>query len=99
MRPVVILLWLIWCVVIYVYFRRRHVNVFMLTCLCTSIIAVLLMWVADKVLDYSEFVGFSTLFVLLVVLSSTAVVWLRHTAHITASTGKENQRTVKGDLS
>ena len=94
-----VVLWLIWCVAIYVYFRRRHVNVFMLTCLCTSIIAVLLMWVADKVLDYSEIIGFSTLFVLLVILSSAAMVWLRHIAHITASTSQENQRTVKGDLS
>lgn len=78
--------WLGWCVAIYLYFRHRHVDIFMLTCLCASVIAVILIEVGEHMDTSADILGLSVLFVLLIALSSTAMIWLRRVAHSLANT-------------
>lgn len=73
-----IVVWLSWCTAMYWYFRTRAVDLFMLTCLCFSLIAVILVWVGEMV---SGETGLITLFVLVLIMSSLAVAWLRKVGH------------------
>ena len=88
MSVMAILIWLGWAGAIYWYFRTRVVDLFMLTCLCCSVIAVILVWVTDVVIDYSDLGGLILLFILVLAMSSIAIAWLRRVAH--SSEGAQN---------
>ncbi|WP_227428911.1 DUF2157 domain-containing protein [Psychrobacter sp. I-STPA6b] len=80
------LIWLAWAMGIYLYFRRRHVDLFMLTCLCGSIVTVLMIWTADNIFQHAGLARDSVLFLLLVILSSASMAWLRQVAQSLAET-------------
>ena len=77
-----LLLWAGWCAFIYWRFYQRHTDLLMLTYLCFSSIIVVIFW-ANKMLfsDFWEAGGFLLLALLLIGMSSAAVVWLRKVAN------------------
>ena len=77
-----LLLWTGWCAFMYWRFYQRHTDVLMLTYLCFSSIIVVISWV-NKVLfsAFWEAGGFLLLALLLIGMSSAAVVWLRKVAN------------------
>lgn len=77
-----LLLWAGWCAFMYWRFYQRHADLLMLTYLCFSSIIVVIFW-ANKLLfsDFWEAGGFLFLALLLIAMSSAAVVWLRKVAN------------------
>ncbi len=75
-------LWLGWCAFIYWRFYQRDIDLLMLTYLCFSSIVVVISWV-NKFLFSSnwEAGSFLLLALLLIAMSSAAVVWLRKVAN------------------
>lgn len=76
------LLWLGWCGFMLWQFYQRRLDLLMLTYLSFSIITVVMFWVGKWLLDDFEGGGFLLLALLLVGMSSAAVVWLRKVAYI-----------------
>lgn len=74
--------WLGWCGFMLWRFYQRRVDLLMLTYLSFSIIAVVMFWVGESLLDDFDAAGFLILTLLLIGMSSAAVVWLRKVAHL-----------------
>ena len=77
-----ITVWLGWCGFMYWQFRLRRVDLLMLTYLCFSIIVVVMFWLGKWLLDGFDAGGFLILSLVLIGLSSTAVIWLRHVSRL-----------------
>ena len=74
--------WLSWCVFILWRFYQRRIDLLMLTYLSFSIISVVMFWVGESLLDDFDAGGFLILTLLLIGMSSAAVVWLRKVARL-----------------
>ena len=74
--------WLGWCGFMLWRFYQRRVDLLMLTYLSFSIITVVMFWVAKWLLDDFDAGGFLILTLLLIGMSSAAVVWLRKVAQL-----------------
>ncbi|WP_201597739.1 DUF2157 domain-containing protein [Psychrobacter vallis] len=75
-----VVLWLGWCGFMLWRFYQRRVDLLMLTYLALSVIVVVMFWVGKWVLEGSEAGGFLVLALLLIGMSSMAVIWLRKVA-------------------
>jgi len=75
-------LWLGWCGFMLWRFYQRRVDLLMLTYLALSVIIVVMFWVGKWVLEGSEAGGFLVLALLLIGMSSMAVIWLRKVARL-----------------
>ena len=76
------IVWLGWCGFMLWQFYQRRLDLLMLTYLSFSIIIVVMFWVGKWLLDDFEGGGFLLLALLLIGMSSAAVVWLRKVARI-----------------
>lgn len=76
------LLWLGWCGFMLWQFYQRRLDLLMLTYLSFSIITVVMFWVGKWLLEGFDAGGFLILALLLIGMSSAAVVWLRKVAYI-----------------
>ncbi|MGP5312721.1 DUF2157 domain-containing protein [Psychrobacter faecalis] len=76
------LLWLGWCGFMLWQFYQRRPDLLMLTYFSFSIITVVMFWVGKWLLDDFDAGGFLVLALLLIGMSSAAVVWLRKVAYI-----------------
>lgn len=76
------LLWLGWCGFMLWQFYQRRLDLLMLTYLSFSMIMVVIFWVGKWLLDDFDAGGFLVLALLLIGMSSAAVVWLRKVAYI-----------------
>ena len=76
------MLWACWCGFMVWRFYQRSLNLLMLTYLCGSLITVVLFWAARLFLDNFDFGGFLILALLLIGMSSTAVIWLRKVSRL-----------------
>lgn len=76
------IVWLGWCGFMLWQFYQRRLDLLMLTYLSFSIITVVMFWVGKWLLDDFEGGGFLLLALLLIGMSSAAVVWLRKVAYI-----------------
>ena len=74
---IAILVWLGWCGFMFWQFRQRRIDLLMLTYLSFSMIIVVMFWVGKWLLDDFDAAGFLVLALLLIGMSSAAVVWLR----------------------
>lgn len=90
------LLWGSWCAFMYWRFYLRNINLLMLTYLCGSIITIIMSWSSRIFLENFDFGGFLILALLLIGMSSYAVVWLRK---VTRLKSENNVATaiVRGD--
>lgn len=77
-----IVAWGTWCGFLWWRFYQRTLNLFMLTVLCGSLIGVIIFWAGYWLLDDWEATGFLVLALLLIGMSSIAVVWLRGVARL-----------------
>ena len=73
---IAILLWLGWCGFMLWQFYQRRVDLLMLTYLSFSIITVVMFWVSKWLLHDLKTAGFLILALLLIAMSSAAVMWL-----------------------
>ena len=76
------LLWLGWCGFMLWQFYQRRLDLLMLTYLSFSIITVVMFWVGKWLLEGFDAGGFLILALLLIGMSSSAVMWLRKIARI-----------------
>jgi uncharacterized membrane protein len=89
--------WLGWCGFMLWRFYQRRVDLLMLTYLSFSIITVVMFWVGESLLDDFDAGGFLTLTLLLIGMSSAAVVWLRKVARLQNSNRyKDAAHTIRG---
>lgn len=79
---IAILVWLGWCGFMFWHFYQRRLDLLMLTYLSFSIITVVIFWVGKWLLDGFDAGGFLILALLLIGMSSSAVMWLRKVARI-----------------
>ena len=79
---IAIIVWLGWCGFMFWQFYQRRIDLLMLTYLSFSIITVVMFWVGKWLLDGFDAGGFLILALLLIGMSSSAVMWLRKIAHI-----------------
>lgn len=79
---VALIIWAGWCGFMIWRFYKQSINLLMLTYLCGSAIAVVMFWAGKWLLDDWEAGGFLLLAILLIGMSSTAVVWLRKVARL-----------------
>lgn len=80
-----LLLWIGWCAFIWWRFYQRSTDLLMLTYLCFSSIIIVIFWVNKLLLSEDwEAGGFLLLALLLIGMSSAAVVWLRKVANISS---------------
>lgn len=77
---IAVIAWLGWCGFMLWRFYHRRVDLLMLTYLSFSIISVVMFWVGESLLDDFDAGGFLILTLLLIGMSSAAVVWLRKVA-------------------
>jgi uncharacterized membrane protein len=82
MTLITLLLWMSWCGFMVWRFYWYRINLLMLTYLCGSIIVVVMVWAGKLFLDNFDMGGFLILALLLIGMSSAAVVWLRHAARL-----------------
>lgn len=83
MIPAILLsLWAIWCGFMVWRFYRYRVDVLMLTYVSGSAIIVVMFWASRLLLENTNSSGFLMLALLLVGMSSAAVVWLRKAARL-----------------
>lgn len=76
-----LLLWVAWCGFIFWRFYKRQLDVLMLTYLCGSVIAVVMFWAGEWLLQGNNAFSYLMLAVLLIATSSIAVIWLRSLAN------------------
>ncbi|WP_201542449.1 DUF2157 domain-containing protein [Psychrobacter faecalis] len=76
------IVWLGWCGFMLWQFYQRRPDLLMLTYFSFSIITVVMFWVGKWLLDDFDAGGFLVLALLLIGMSSAAVVWLRKVAYI-----------------
>lgn len=74
---VAMILWLGWASFMYLRFRSHTLDRLMLTYLCVSAILVVMFWIGDMMLSGFDIGGFLFMGLLLIAMSSGAVVWLR----------------------
>ena len=79
---IAIIVWLGWCGFMFWHFYQRRIDLLMLTYLSFSIITVVMFWVGKWLLDGFDAGGFLILALLLIGMSSSAVMWLRKVARI-----------------
>ena len=79
---IAILVWLSWCGFMFWQFRQRRIDLLMLTYLSFSMIIVVMFWVGKWLLDDFDAAGFLLLALLLIGMSSAAVMWLRKVGRI-----------------
>ncbi|WP_413520210.1 DUF2157 domain-containing protein [Psychrobacter glacincola] len=79
---IAVISWLGWCGFILWRFYQRRIDLLMLTYLSFSIISVVMFWVGESLLDDFDAGGFLILTLLLIGMSSAAVVWLRKVARL-----------------
>ena len=79
---IAILVWLGWCGFMFWQFYQRRIDLLMLTYLSFSMIIVVMFWVGKWLLDDFDAAGFLVLALLLIGMSSAAVVWLRKVGRI-----------------
>ena len=79
---IAIIVWLGWCGFMFWHFYQRRPDLLMLTYLSFSIITVVMFWVGKWLLDSFDAGGFLILALLLIAMSSSAVMWLRKVARI-----------------
>ncbi|WP_201589069.1 DUF2157 domain-containing protein [Psychrobacter sp. Pi2-51] len=79
---VAISLWLSWCVFMHWRFRKRTTDLLMLTYLSGSVIAVVVFILGKALLSDFDAGGFLLLGLVLIGMSSYAVVWLRKVARL-----------------
>jgi uncharacterized membrane protein len=79
---IAIIVWLGWCGFMFWQFYQRRIDLLMLTYLSFSIITVVMFWVGKWLLDGFDAGGFLILALLLIGMSSSAVMWLRKVARI-----------------
>lgn len=79
-------LWLGWCGFMLWQFYWRRIDLLMLTYLAFSFITVVIFWVSRWLLDAFDEGGFLVLALLLIGMSSAAVVWLRKVSHLDSRT-------------
>lgn len=89
---IAVISWLGWCGFMLWRFYHRHVDLLMLTYLSFSIITVVMFWVGESLLDDFDAAGFLILTLLLIGMSSAAVVWLRKVAHL------NNEKNLSGTV-
>lgn len=77
-----LILWLSWCVFMLWQFYQRRLDLLMLTYLAFSLVTVVVFWASRWLLDAFDEGGFLVLALLLIGISSAAVVWLRKVAHL-----------------
>ncbi|MGP5011417.1 DUF2157 domain-containing protein [Psychrobacter glacincola] len=82
MTLITLLLWMSWCGFMVWRFYWYRINLLMLTYLCGSIIVVVMVWAGKLFLDNFDMGGFLILALLLIGMSSAAVVWLRYAARL-----------------
>ena len=76
------IVWLGWCGFMLWQFYQRRLDLLMLTYLSFSIITVVMFWVGKWLLDDFDAGGFLVLALLLIGMSSSAVVWLRKVSRL-----------------
>ncbi len=76
------IVWLGWCGFMFWQFRQRRIDLLMLTYLSFSMIIVVMFWVGKWLLDDFDAAGFLALALLLIGMSSAAVMWLRKVGRI-----------------
>ena len=76
------IVWLGWCGFMFWQFYQRRLDLLMLTYLSFSIITVVMFWVGKWLLDDFDAAGFLVLALLLIGMSSSAVMWLRKVGRI-----------------
>ena len=79
---IAIKVWLGWSGFMYWQFYQRRIDLLMLTYLSFSIFTVVMFWVGKWLLDGFDAGGFLILALLLIGMSSSAVMWLRKIARI-----------------
>ena len=79
---IAVISWLGWCGFMLWRFYQRRIDLLMLTYLSFSIISVVMFWVGEWLLDDFDAGGFLILTLLLIGMSSAAVVWLRKVARL-----------------
>ena len=79
---IALLVWVGWCGFMVWRFYQRRINLLMLTYLCVSVITVIMFWAGKWLLYDWEAGGFLLLALLLIAMSSAAVVWLRKVARL-----------------
>ncbi len=79
---ITLVLWASWCAFMLWRFYRSSINLLMLTYLCGSVIAVVMFWAGRLLLGNFDAGGFLVLALLLIGMSSAAVVWLRKIARL-----------------
>src|SRR5690606_5364971 len=79
---IAIIVWLGWCGFMFWQFYLRRIDLLMLTYLSFSIITVVMFWVGKWLLEGFDAGGFLILALLLIGMSSSAVMWLRKIACI-----------------
>lgn len=79
---IAIIVWLGWCGFMFWQFYQRRLDLLMLTYLSFSIITVVMFWVGKWLLEGFDAGGFLILALLLIGMSSSAVMWLRKIARI-----------------
>ena len=77
-----VIVWLSWCGFMFWQFRQRRTDLLMLTYLSFSMIIVVMFWVGKWLLDDFDAAGFLVLALLLIGMSSAAVMWLRKVGRI-----------------
>lgn len=82
MMLITLLLWMSWCGFMVWRFYWYRINLLMLTYLCGSVIVVVMFWAGKLFLDNFDMGGFLILALLLIGMSSAAVVWLRHASRL-----------------
>ncbi|MGO2340510.1 MAG: DUF4401 domain-containing protein [Psychrobacter sp.] len=90
-------LWACWYAFMVWRFYKHTINLLMLTYMCGSIITIIMSWSIRLFLDGFDLGGFLFLTLLLIGISSAAVIWLRNVARLGNSNGNgsesENQLT------
>lgn len=89
------IVWLGWCGFMLWQFYQRRLDLLMLTYLSFSIITVVMFWVGKWLLEGFDAGGFLILALLLIGMSSSAVMWLRKVAYI--KNDDTTSSIVKGD--
>ncbi|MFT5118944.1 MAG: putative membrane protein [Psychrobacter glaciei] len=93
---VAVSLWLGWCVFMHWRFRKRTTDLLMLTYLSGSVIAVVIFILGKALLSDFDAGGFLLLGLVLIGMSSYAVVWLRKVARL-KNENNVPHTTVKGE--
>ena len=92
---ITLVLWASWCAFMLWRFYRSSINLLMLTYLCGSVIAVIMFWAGRLLLGNFDAGGFLILALLLIGMSSAAVVWLRKVS-LLGSQHLKSSRLVEG---